>query len=186
VSPSTRRLVPLLAAAALLVVVVAVLGVARLVDASDDGDDGTTAGSSGSTGPSASSGSGSSGSSALPGSSGSDGDGRSGQGGMAPPSAPATEPGPDDPMTRFTRTMAGADGRSVEVTFYGGVDTCYRYAVRADESAQEVALSLREERTSDGPCIDLAQEYRRSVPLDAPLGDRQVVDAATGDVLLSP
>jgi len=131
-------------------------------------------------------------------------DGRSGQGGMAPPSAsssmPSTSPGndsgtapgngsnagADDPMTRFTDVRAGAGDRTVEVTFYGGVDTCYAYVVRADETAQQVALSLSEERKGDGPCIELAQEYERSVPLDRPLGDRRVVDAATGDVLLDP
>jgi hypothetical protein len=100
-------------------------------------------------------------------------DDRSGQGGMAP-------------MTRFTDVHAGARDRSVEVTFYGGVDTCYTYVVRADETTQQVALSLSEERKGDGPCIDLAQEYERSVALERPLGDRRVVDAATGDVLIEP
>ena len=157
----------------MLAIVLAVLGIARLVDPPGEGEGGSS-GSAGSSG---------SGSSALSGS-----DDRAGQCGMTPPSTPSglrTEPGPDDPMTRFTDVRAGADGRSVDVTFYGGVDTCYGYAIRADETAKQVALSLSEQRRSDGPCIDLAQEYQRSVPLDAPLDGRRVVDAATGDVLLN-
>jgi len=169
VSPSSRRLLPALVAAVVLVVVLAMIGLAGRDNDVDTGSAGAGGGSS---------------------------DDRSGQGGMAPPSAgssvPGTSPGSDanaaaeDPMSRFTDVRAGEGDRSVEVTFYGGVDTCYGYVVRADETAQQVALSLAEERKGDGPCIDLAQEYERSVPLDGPLGDRRVVDAATGDVLLEP
>ena len=164
---------PALAAAAVLVLVLGILALAGRGD-----DTGTTGAGSG---PGGSAGSGSS-------------DGHTGQGGMAPPSTgepgsdPGSEPGSgaDDPMTRFTAVRAGSDDRSVDVTFYGGVDTCYAYVVRADETSRQVALSLSEERKGDGPCIDLAQEYQRSVPLDRPLGDRRVVDATTGDVLLDP
>jgi len=162
-----------------LVVVIGILAVAGRGDDSPTGSAGV--GSSGSSGSSGS-------------------DDRAGQGGMAPPSAPSAEPGggsddsdgsgagsgADDPITRFTDVRAGAGDRSVEVRFYGGVDTCYRYLVRADETAQQVALSLSEERKGDGPCIELAQKYQRSVPLDRPLGERRVVDAATGDVPLVP
>ena len=166
---------PAVVAAVVLVIVLGILAVAgRDNDAEPVGAGSSGSGSDGSSGS----------------------DDRSGQGGMAPPSDPGAEPGgnagsepgsgADDPMTRFTDVQAGADGRSVDVTFYGGVDTCYRYEVRADESAQVVALSLSEERKGDGPCIELAQEYDRSVPLDGPLGDRRVVDAATSDVLLDP
>ena len=169
---------PALAAAAVLVLV---LGILALAGRGDDTDP-TGAGSGGS------------GSSAGSGSS----DGHTGQGGMAPPSTGEpgsdsggdpgsdTGSGADDPMTRFTAVRAGSDDRSVDVRFYGGVDTCYAYVVRADETSRQVALSLSEERKGDGPCIDLAQEYQRSVPLDRPLGDRRVVDATTGDVLLDP
>jgi len=160
-------------AAVVLVVVLAMIGLAGRDNDVDTGSAGAGGGSS---------------------------DDRSGQGGMAPPSAgssvpgtsPGSSPGSDanaaaeDPMSRFTDVRAGEGDRSVEVTFYGGVDTCYGYVVRADGTAQQVALSLAEERKGDGPCIDLAQEYERSVPLDGPLGDRRVVDAATGDVLLEP
>ena len=121
----------------------------------------------------------------VPGSGSSAGGGTSGSAGSAlPPPAASTEPGPDDPMTRFTSVRADASGRTLTVTFWGGVDTCYRYAVRSDETARDVSLSLAEERRGDGPCIEIAQQYERTVRLEAPLGDRQVVDAATGEVVL--
>lgn len=101
-----------------------------------------------------------------------------------PSTAPSTEPGPDDPMSRFISVTRGADGRSLDVTFWGGVEDCYAYTVRAEESADVVALSLSERSTFEGACIDMAQEYDRTVRLEQPLGVRRVVDAATGDVLL--
>ena len=64
------------------------------------------------------------------------------------------------------------------MTFYGGVPECYSYAVRAAETDRQVRLSVVETRTAgDKPCIDLAMEITKTVPLDAPLGLRQVVDA---------
>lgn len=107
-------------------------------------------------------------------------------GSAAPPSAPSTEPGPDEPMSRFTSVRRGADDSSLEVRFWGGVEDCYEYAVRAAESADTVALSLSERTTFDGACIDMAQEYDRTVRLDEPLGGRRVVDADTGETLLGP
>ena len=80
-----------------------------------------------------------------------------------------------------------ADDRSLTVTFYGGVPECYSYAVRAAETDTQVRLSVVETRTAgDKPCIDLAMEITKTVRLDAPLGLRQVVDAASGTVVLGP
>lgn len=163
-SDSLRRVgVPIAVALAVLALV---LGVVLLVDqgARDGGGSGT--GSPGSGG-------------GEPGSSGS----------AAPPSlAPGDEPtvDPDAPMSRFTSVTAGSDSTSVDVTFWGGVEDCYRYTVLARETDETVTLSLREETTFDGACIDLAQEYERSVRLDEPLGIRVVLDAVTGEGLLAP
>jgi len=89
-------------------------------------------------------------------------------------------------MSRFSSVTRGPDGRSLEVRFWGGVDTCYRYTVDADETGREVSLTLREKTTFDGACIDLAQQYDRTVRLEEDLGIREVVDAVTGEILLAP
>ena len=159
-SPTLRRaLVPLLVAAAVLGIVGTVLAVAQPWNGS------TTL--------------------TAPGGGGSDGS--TGSGAIAAPSATPSDdqaPGrPGDPRGRFTAVRLAADGTSLDVTFWGGVDTCYRYEVRADEDEQAVVLSLAEDRRTDGPCIDLAQEYRRTVRLGEPLGDRVLRDGETGTAL---
>ena len=70
--------------------------------------------------------------------------------------------------------------------FWGGVEDCYRYTVRAKETRETVTLTLDEKTTFDGACIDLAQEYDRTVRLEQALGVRAVVGATTGEVLLAP
>jgi hypothetical protein len=72
------------------------------------------------------------------------------------------------------------------VRFWGGVETCYAYSVRAEEGDRAVRLTLVERSRSDGPCIELAQQYDRTVHLREPLGDRRVVDAETGETLIGP
>jgi hypothetical protein len=89
-------------------------------------------------------------------------------------------------MSQFTSVSRARDGRALDVRFWGGVEDCYRYTVLAEETARTVTLSRSEERTVDGACIELAQEYERTVPLEQPLGTRRVVDAVTGETLLGP
>ena len=170
------RLIPVLVAVVVLAVVMTVIA---LAGRGNDTDPVGSAPGSGASKVPPDAGGGTSGSSGtgglVPGSSGT----------ASPPDAPSTEPGPDDPQTRFTSVRAVDGGSALVVTFWGGVDTCFRYAVRADETAQEVALSLSEERRGDGPCIELAQEHKRTVQLAELLADRPVVDAATGEVVLA-
>lgn len=91
------------------------------------------------------------------------------------------------PQSRFTAVARGADDRSLEVTFWGGVAECYSYDVRSAETATDVRLTLVEHRsTAQQVCIDLAQQLSRTVRLGGPLGPRAVVDAATGETLLGP
>ena len=168
-SPALRRAVPFLVAAGVLLLVLAVMGIVRLADPPGEGVGGGAPGG---------------GATAVPPAPGGGSPGSPGSG--SPPPSPSVGPGPDDPQTRFTDVQVGPDGASLDVTFWGGVDTCYRYTVDADEDAAEVALSLAEDRRSDGPCIELAQEHRRTVQLDGSLGDRVVRDAATGEVVLDP
>ena len=112
------------------------------------------------------------------GASGSGVPGSSGSAEPDPPVAPDVEP--PAATSRFDSVAPVGDGAGLRVTFYGGVDTCYAYVVEAEESAEEVALRLVEERTDGEVCIDLAQQYERTVELERPLGDRRVVDAETG------
>lgn len=124
-----------------------------------------------------------------PGEPGGGADGSAGSGPLSP--GPGGEPAPqtpatDRPLSRFTEVSPGADGRSLTVTFWGGVKECFDYTVTARESEQDVALRLVERSRHDGPCIELAQEHSRQVRLAAPLAAREVVDAETGTALLAP
>lgn len=103
-----------------------------------------------------------------------------GLGGGVPPDAPTAEP---TVASRFGTVARGAESHTLVVTFTGGVAMCVRYQVLAKESADRVVLSLDEQRATRGPCVALAQVYERTVRLRAPLGDRSVVDAASGRVL---
>jgi hypothetical protein len=171
-SESIRRIGVPLAVAVLVLAVVAGIGWAAR-----DGGSGTNGATPGSVG-SAPAGDGSSGdsgavSSPLP------ADPSAGS-----PVAPA--PDPTGPRSQFTAVTAGPDGRSIDLTFWGGVEDCYRYTVRAQETPESVTLLLTQKSTSTGACIDLAQQYDRTVRLDEPLGSRSVVDAKTDEVLLAP
>ncbi|MEV7314243.1 hypothetical protein AB0N56_15030 [Streptomyces microflavus] len=75
-------------------------------------------------------------------------------------------------------TSYAADGRTLEVTFWGGV--CSTYTASAEESPGQVRVSIAEKPQKNGACIMIAKELKQTVPLDAPLGDRTVIDAASG------
>ncbi|MFI1220815.1 MULTISPECIES: hypothetical protein [unclassified Streptomyces] len=89
------------------------------------------------------------------------------------PDAPTTPSG-DRKVSSY-----GADGRSLEVTFWGGV--CSTYTASAEESAGQVRISVTEKpQEGKKACIMIAKELTRTVTLDKPLGDRTVIDAASG------
>ncbi|MEV7048234.1 hypothetical protein [Streptomyces anulatus] len=76
-------------------------------------------------------------------------------------------------------TSYGADGRTLEVTFWGGV--CSTYTASAKESAGQVRISVTEKpQEGKKACIMIAKELTRTVTLEKPLGDRTVIDAASG------
>jgi len=116
------------------------------------------------------------------------GDGASGSGSGMPGSTGGAEPGTAEPVapaveptastSRFDSVAAVEGGAALRVTFYGGVESCYTYTVVAEETAEQVALRLVEERNGD-VCIDLAQQYERTVELKEPLDSRRVMDADT-------
>ncbi|WP_326735771.1 hypothetical protein [Streptomyces sp. NBC_01022] len=75
-----------------------------------------------------------------------------------------------------------ADGRTLSVTFWGGV--CSKYAASASEDGSAVRVSVTETKPEAGKvCIMVAKELTRTVTLDQPLGERNVVDAASGTVV---
>jgi hypothetical protein len=70
------------------------------------------------------------------------------------------------------------------VRFWGGVASCFGYDVRVRETSSAVRLRLVEHRVDGSQvCPDLAMERQQRVALDAPLGRRTVIDAATGATL---
>ncbi|MGW4028540.1 hypothetical protein ACWEFL_04330 [Streptomyces sp. NPDC004838] len=72
-----------------------------------------------------------------------------------------------------------ADGRTLTVTFWGGV--CSDYTARANESDGRVRVTITESEPRPGRvCIALAKELTEKVTLEKPLGGREVVDAQTG------
>ncbi|MFG3408861.1 hypothetical protein [Streptomyces sp. NPDC048142] len=89
------------------------------------------------------------------------------------PDAPTTPSG-DRKVTSYS-----ADGQTLEVTFWGGV--CSTYTASAEESAGQVRISITEKpQESKKVCIMIAKELTRTVTLEKPLGDRTVIDAASG------
>ncbi|MEU9606762.1 hypothetical protein [Streptomyces sp. NPDC048057] len=71
------------------------------------------------------------------------------------------------------------DGRTVTVTFIGGV--CSPYTARAVEKGDEVRVSVTAGAQEPGRvCIQVAKEQTAQVALARPLGDRKVVDEASG------
>ncbi|MFI9391636.1 hypothetical protein ACIG53_12215 [Streptomyces bauhiniae] len=85
----------------------------------------------------------------------------------------APSPSAEAPKERGV-TVAGyrAEGRKLTVRFIGGV--CAEYRASARESTGRVTVTVTEKRRP-GNCIALGKEYARTVSLDAPLADRQVV-----------
>lgn len=76
----------------------------------------------------------------------------------------------------------GTDGRTLSVTFWGGV--CSTYTASASEDGSTVRVSVTETKPEKGKvCIMIAKELTRTVTLDQPLGERNVVDAASGTVV---
>ncbi|MFF9805436.1 hypothetical protein ACF1G5_09930 [Streptomyces coeruleorubidus] len=66
-----------------------------------------------------------------------------------------------------------AEGSELTVTFTGGV--CSDYDVKASESGDEVKVTVTSTPWPDKVCILIAKQFQRTVRLDEPLGDREVV-----------
>ncbi|MFF8834714.1 hypothetical protein [Streptomyces sp. NPDC015130] len=108
---------------------------------------------------------------------------------LAPPAKPSPTPTPTptpdegtSPARQIESYRTEDDGRKLAVTFWGGV--CSEYTVTATESADRVTLRVKETPIDPGrACIAIAVEVKKTVTLDAPLGDRPVVDGASGEAV---
>lgn len=106
---------------------------------------------------------------------------------LAPPvkPSPTPTPTPDEgtsPARQIESYRTEGDGRKLTVTFWGGV--CSEYTVTAAESADRVTVRVRETPIDPGrACIAIAVEVTKTVTLDGPLGDRPVVDGASGQAV---
>lgn len=99
-----------------------------------------------------------------------------------PSRSPGSDAGTGD-ASRSTHQLTSytAGGRTLKVTFWGGV--CSTYAASATENADAVRVTITESIPDPKKvCIMIAKELTRTVTLDAPLGDRKVLDAAGGSV----
>ncbi|MFC9705544.1 hypothetical protein ACFTWD_33185 [Streptomyces sp. NPDC056943] len=106
---------------------------------------------------------------------------------LVPPAkpSPAPTPEPDEgtaPARQVESFRTEGDGRKLTVTFWGGV--CSEYTVTAQESADRVTVRVKETPIDPGrACIAIAVEVSKTVTLDSPLGDRPVVDGASGEAV---
>ncbi|MEU6345122.1 hypothetical protein ABZ883_29705 [Streptomyces sp. NPDC046977] len=74
------------------------------------------------------------------------------------------------------------EGSKLTLRFWGGV--CSSYAASADGSGRAVKVRVTSVETNPGgACIMIAKKFTRTVPLDAPLGDRKVVDLSDGSTV---
>lgn len=98
-----------------------------------------------------------------------------------PSPEPTKDPGTDPGNGRQILSYS-ADGRTLEVTFWGGV--CSTYTAHATESGSAVRVTVTESQPKPGKvCIMIAKELTRKVTLDAPLDGRKVLDAASGSAV---
>ncbi|WP_200304426.1 hypothetical protein [Streptomyces adelaidensis] len=95
----------------------------------------------------------------------------------AEPTEESAEPG-DTPSTgpssRDVRVQGyEVDGEKLTVTFWGGV--CSDYAASVSEESGEVTVTVTDTPWEGKVCIMIAKAMERTVQLDEPLGDREVV-----------
>lgn len=118
--------------------------------------------------------------------------------GASPPGVPGSTPCPDlsapDGPERveprddlvdvrpqsWERVEVRAEGRALDVVFWGGVQDCYGVdRVAVEERARRVIVTLYTGRVPSAEvCIELAVKQVVRVLLDRPLGERAVVDGA--------
>ncbi|WP_019545851.1 hypothetical protein [Streptomyces sulphureus] len=74
------------------------------------------------------------------------------------------------------------DGRTLTVTFTGGV--CEKYRAQAKETDERVTVAVKpEKQDSKKVCIKMAKKRSVKVALEGGLGEREVIDARSGNPL---
>ncbi|MEU2025984.1 hypothetical protein ABZ565_28110 [Streptomyces sp. NPDC016469] len=95
---------------------------------------------------------------------------------------PGTSPGGDGTAKDRAVRSYSADGRTLSVTFWGGV--CSTYTAGAREDGDAVRVTVTEKKAEPGKvCVKIAKKLTRTVTLERPLGNRKVVDEASGSVV---
>lgn len=91
----------------------------------------------------------------------------------------APEPSASSPASGRSRSVKvngyTADGRTLTLSFYGGV--CADYRTSARESGERVTVTVTERPWPGRVCVLIAKEYVKTVTLGAPLDGRTVVGA---------
>jgi hypothetical protein len=82
----------------------------------------------------------------------------------------------------FAKATVDADGRTITIDFWSGVEPCSVLDhVDVDAGPRVVTITLvegRDPNAGDVACIEIAMAKRVTVVLDEPLGDRTIVDGA--------
>ncbi|MER6978850.1 hypothetical protein ABT317_18065, partial [Streptomyces carpinensis] len=106
---------------------------------------------------------------------------------LSSPDTPSGRPEPRPsgsaaaPTTQDVRVSGySTAGDDLTVRFEGGV--CADYKASAEESSDRVTVTVTETRWPDKVCILIAKEYQRTIHLDRPLGDREVVGSDGGPI----
>jgi hypothetical protein len=93
-------------------------------------------------------------------------------------------PGLDGVVPAAIDSASALDGNKLEVRFYSGVEDCYGLErIDVEETEAEVSVAVftgNRPEARDIACIEIAELVAAVVTLDAPLGERTVVDASTG------
>ncbi|MFF0426709.1 hypothetical protein ACFYUJ_20150 [Streptomyces sp. NPDC004520] len=100
---------------------------------------------------------------------------------LAPPAKPSPPDQGTAPARQIESYRTAEDGRNLTVTFWGGV--CSTYTAKAVETPEKVTVRIDEKADPGRVCIAIAKEITLTVTLQSPLGDRTVVDAASGEAV---
>ncbi|MEV4436814.1 hypothetical protein [Streptomyces sp. NPDC049555] len=101
-----------------------------------------------------------------------------GGGSAAPSGTPTSPPAKSGPVRVESYTPADG-GRKLVLHFWGGV--CSTFAASAEQSERAVTVKVTATEKEPGRyCVLMLKRFDTTVSLDEPLGDRSVVDLATG------